>query len=203
MTGPVSADTVKTNQDSYITKPDALTDNGILTHTDTVNKVGNNAIESESAKVTDSVNFKPDWRSYGHGFHMIKVLGKCVVKRVLKQENNFTTGCTTYKTSSMIRHEATADHKISVAAPKLNNNMTAAINNAKYEQDEAIIKTLKLVNWLACENVVHRTKRIRSTLSGSIFSLVMKNALTSSSHFPPVSLSLSLIPPISKLSLRL
>ena len=45
----------------------------------------------------------------------------------------------------MIRHEATTDHKISVAAPKLNNNMTAAINNAKCEQDEAIIKTLKLV----------------------------------------------------------
>ena len=53
----------------------------------------------------------------------------------------------------MIRHEATADHKISVAAPKLNNNMTVAINNAKCKQDEAIIKTLKLVNWLACENV--------------------------------------------------
>ena len=67
--------------------------------------------------------------------------------------NTFTTGCTTYKTSSMIRHEATADHKISVAAPKLNNNMTAAINNVKCKQDEAIIKTLKLVNWFACENV--------------------------------------------------
>ena len=53
----------------------------------------------------------------------------------------------------MIRHEATADHKISVAAPKLNNNMTAAIHNAKCQQDEAIIKTLKLLNWLACENV--------------------------------------------------
>ena len=68
-------------------------------------------------------------------------------------KNTFTTGCTTYKTSSMIRHEAVADHKISVAAPKLNNNMTAAINNAKCEQDKAIIKTLKLVNWFACENV--------------------------------------------------
>ena len=67
--------------------------------------------------------------------------------------NAFTTGCTTYKTSSMIRHEATADHKVSVAAPKFNNNMTTAINNAKCKQDEAIIKTLKLVNWLACENV--------------------------------------------------
>ena len=105
-------------------------------------------------KLQVHVNFKPDGRSYGHGFHMIKILGKCIGKHVLKQEKNtFTTGCTTYKTSSMISHEATADHKISVAAPKLNNNRTAAINNAKCEQDEAIIKTLKLVNWLACENV--------------------------------------------------
>ena len=92
-------------------------------------------------KLQIHVNFKPAGRSYGHGLHMIKVLGKCIVKRVLKQKKKtFTTGCTTYKTSSMIRHEATADHKISVAAPKLNNNMTAAINNAKCEQDEAIIK---------------------------------------------------------------
>ena len=30
---------------------------------------------------------------------MIKVLGKCIVQRVLKQEKKtFTTGCTTYKT---------------------------------------------------------------------------------------------------------
>ena len=61
VTVPVSADTVKTNQDSDITKPDALTDNGILTHTDTVNKVGNDAIESESAKVTDSRKFQTRW----------------------------------------------------------------------------------------------------------------------------------------------
>ena len=37
----------------------ALTDNGILTHTDTVNKVGNDAIES--AKVTDSRKFQTKW----------------------------------------------------------------------------------------------------------------------------------------------
>ena len=66
------------------------------------------------------------------------------MQRVLKRGGGeFTTGCTTYKTSSMIMHEATADHKISIAAPKLNNNITAAINNAKCEQHEAIIKTLK------------------------------------------------------------
>ena len=96
MTVPVSADTVKTNQDSDITKPDALTDNGILTHTYTVNKVGNDAIESESAKVTDSRKFQTRWEKFmAMGFHMIKVLGKCIVKRVLKQEKN-TTGCTPY-----------------------------------------------------------------------------------------------------------
>ena len=50
VTVPVSADTVKTNQDSDITKPDALTDNGILTHTDTVNKVGNVAIERQTSQ---------------------------------------------------------------------------------------------------------------------------------------------------------
>ena len=154
MTVPVSADTVKTNQDSDITKPDALTDNGILTHTDTVNKVGNDVISSESAKITDSRKFQTSWEKLWPWASYDKSTGKMYCEACIKTEKNtFTTGCTTYKMSSMIRHEATADHKISVAAPKLNNNMTAAINNAKCEQDEAIIKTLKLVNCLACENV--------------------------------------------------
>ena len=61
MTVHVSANMVKTNQDSRtdksdIKKTDALTDNDVLTHTDTVNKVGNE--ESESAKVTDSHTFQ-------------------------------------------------------------------------------------------------------------------------------------------------
>ena len=141
MTVPVSADTVKTNQDSDITKPDALTDNGILTHTDTVNKVGNDAISSESAKITDSRKFQTSWEKLWPWASYDKSTGKMYCEACIKTEKKtFTTGCTTYKTSSMIRHEATADHKISVAAPKLNNNMTAAINNAKCEQDEAIIK---------------------------------------------------------------
>ena len=97
-------------------------------------------------KLQIHVNFKPDGRSYGHGYHMIKVLGKCIMKRVLKQEKNITTGCTTYKTSIMIRHEATADHEISIATPKLNNKLTAAINNAQCEQDEAIISYILVVN---------------------------------------------------------
>ena len=58
VTVPVSADTVKTNQDSDITKPASLPTMAYCTHTDTVNKVGNDAIESESAKVTDSRKFQ-------------------------------------------------------------------------------------------------------------------------------------------------
>ena len=66
VTVPVSADMVKTNQDSHtdkldITKPDTLTDNDALTHTDTVNKVRHKAIESERAKVTDSRKFQTRW----------------------------------------------------------------------------------------------------------------------------------------------
>ena len=83
-----------------------------------------------------------------------EITGKMYCEACIKtRKKHIYNWCTTYKTSNIIRHEATADHKISVAAPKPNNNMTEAINNAKCEQDEAIIKTLKLVNWLACENV--------------------------------------------------
>ena len=89
----VSADTVKTNHGSRsdksdITKPDILTDNDVLTHTDTVNKVSNKAIESESAKVTDSRKLQTRWEKLCHGFHMIKLRGKFIVKHVLKREKN-------------------------------------------------------------------------------------------------------------------
>ena len=61
VTVPVSADTVKQTKIWTSQNPDALTDNGILTYTDTVNKVGNDAIESESAKLTDSRKFQTRW----------------------------------------------------------------------------------------------------------------------------------------------
>ena len=106
VTVPVSADTVKTNQDSDITKPDALTDNGILTHTDTVNKVGNDAIESESAKVTDSRKFQTRWEKLWPWVSYDKSTGKMYCEACIKTGKKNTTGCTPYKTSSMIRHEA-------------------------------------------------------------------------------------------------
>ena len=97
VTVPVSADTVKTNQDSDITKPDALTDNGILTHTDTVNKVGNDAIESESAKVTDSRKFQTRWEKLWPWVSYDKSTGKMYCEACIKTGKN-TTGCTLYKT---------------------------------------------------------------------------------------------------------
>ena len=86
MTVPVSADTVKTNQDSDITKPYALTDNGILTHTDTVNKVGNDAIESESAKVTDLRKFQTRWEKLWPWVSYDKSTGKMYCEACIETE---------------------------------------------------------------------------------------------------------------------
>ena len=84
VTVPVSADTVKTNQDLDITKPDALTDNDILTHTDTVNKVDNDAIESESAKVADSRKFQTRWEKLWPWVSYDKSTGKMYCEACIK-----------------------------------------------------------------------------------------------------------------------
>ena len=84
VTVPVSADIVKTNQDLDITKFDVLIDNGILTHTDIVNKVGNDVIESESAKVTDSRKFQTRWEKLWPWVSYDKSTGKMYCEACIK-----------------------------------------------------------------------------------------------------------------------
>ena len=58
----------------------------ILTHTDTVNKVGNNAIESESAKVTDSRKFQTRWDKLWPWVSYDKNTGKMYCEACIKTE---------------------------------------------------------------------------------------------------------------------
>ena len=71
----------------------------------TVNKVGNDAIESESAKVTDSRKFQTRWEKLWPWVSYDKSTGKMYCEACIKTGKN-TTGCTPYKTLSMIGHEA-------------------------------------------------------------------------------------------------
>ena len=65
------------------------------------------------------------------------------------KKNTMTTGCKTFKTSSLTRHEELTDHKVAVSAVEL----SAVVSKAFSEEDEAMIKAMKVVYWLASENL--------------------------------------------------
>ena len=69
------------------------------------------------------------------------------------KENTFTQGCTCLKTTSMSRHEETTDHKCGIAAESLRPHMEAAMTSLNSEHDNAVIKAMKVVYWLADENL--------------------------------------------------
>ena len=81
---------------------------------------------------------------------MVKCTALCVQKG---KNNTFTQGCETFKTSSLIRHEDSVDHKGSLEANILRQDMQSAINKVNNDQDKAVIKALKTVHWLATENM--------------------------------------------------
>ena len=70
-----------------------------------------------------------------------------------KKTNAMTTGCQTFKTSSMSRHEASEDHQSVLKSRKLKETMDEAIKKAHSEADKALIKAMKVVYWLVTENV--------------------------------------------------
>ena len=65
------------------------------------------------------------------------------------KNNTLTQGCKTFNTSSLIRHEDSVDHKGSLEASILRQDMQSAINKVNSDQDKTVIKALKPVHWLA------------------------------------------------------
>lgn len=65
----------------------------------------------------------------------------------------FTTRCETFKTSSIVRHEATVDHPNFIKAPQLQVEIETAKEKTQLEEDKAIIKALKIVFLMASENL--------------------------------------------------
>lgn len=69
------------------------------------------------------------------------------------KKNIFTTGCTTFKTSSMQRHQEIDEHKSCIEVPVLQSNMTEAVNIVNSEEDKAVMNAMKVVYWMATENI--------------------------------------------------
>ena len=71
----------------------------------------------------------------------------------LKLSNPFVTetGCSNMRTSTLTRHEKSADYKRAVVGLRLKNGMTNAIDRSFNEKDEAILKLMGIVYFIAKE----------------------------------------------------
>ena len=73
----------------------------------------------------------------------------------LKLSNPFVTetGCSNMRTSTLTRHEKSADHKRAVVALLLKNDMANAIDRSFNEKDEAILKLMEIVYFIAKKEI--------------------------------------------------
>ena len=69
------------------------------------------------------------------------------------KKNTMTAGCKSFKTSSLTRHEELTDHKHAIAEGELQANFNASLSKMFIEEDEAIMKAMKAVYWMASENL--------------------------------------------------
>ena len=67
--------------------------------------------------------------------------------------NTLTAGCDNFKTSSLTRHAASADHQKAIIAPKERSNISTSVNRVCNKEESAITVALKTVYFLAQEGI--------------------------------------------------
>jgi hypothetical protein len=70
-----------------------------------------------------------------------------------KMTNTFTTGCTYFRTSTLTRHVATTDHKLSVFAKTESKSLEKTVQNVVSQQEGAVKSAIDTVYWLAKEKL--------------------------------------------------
>ncbi|XP_052085604.1 zinc finger protein 862-like [Mytilus californianus] len=69
------------------------------------------------------------------------------------KKNSLALGCTTFKTSTMSRHQETPDHKQAISVPVHQQEFTKSCNKLNSAEDEAVILAMMAVYWLASEDL--------------------------------------------------
>jgi hypothetical protein len=67
--------------------------------------------------------------------------------------NIMTVGCDHFKTSTLTRHAASADHQKTIIAPKERSNLSTSVNRVCNKEESAITVALKSVYFLAQEGI--------------------------------------------------
>ena len=140
---------------------------------ETVNKP--EAVDQTAAKPSESKacrEFRDDWvKNYPWlEFDAHKMTCKtCVAEG---KDNPFTSGCTNFRHSTLVRHMQTNQHKASLEAVSLRSTMNKQTMSVISKKNTAVTSTLRSVYWLAKEQLPtlkHRSLLNLQSLQGCSF----------------------------------
>jgi len=75
----------------------------------------------------------------------------CTLCKERKYHNNLATGTDNFRTTTLIRHVNSPDHRAALVAPVASRSLDTAIANVESKEERGILSCLKTVYWLAKE----------------------------------------------------
>ena len=104
-----------------------------------------------------NVNFnRAGWQTTDlrSGSRMTRNLG-CYVPsaQTQKKTNPFTTGCTNFRTSTLLRHQSLTDQSNALCEKEQQQTFRQAVKTAFDSKKQAIVSAMKSVHWLCKEKI--------------------------------------------------
>ena len=94
-----------------------------------------------------------DWLEYDSE----KKLMYCKLCKKCKKDTAFTTGCSNFRTSTLVRHVNCKDHRNSVVESNAQDSMTTVMEKAFNEEEESILTAMKTTYFMAKEDIaIHK-----------------------------------------------
>ncbi len=110
---------------------------------------------SSTSKPRKVDKYQPKWAQLHPWLQYDSKANKMFCKVCVKhgKSNTMTEGCSSFKTSSLTRHEELADHKAAVESPVEATHFKKAVDNVLSDEDQAIAIAAKVVYWMASEDI--------------------------------------------------
>lgn len=77
----------------------------------------------------------------------------CRICTKMSKKNPFTTGCTNFRTSTLIRHQTSADHTNAISDTSEQSNFKKAVETIIDKKHHAILSAMRSVYWLCKEKI--------------------------------------------------
>ena len=107
------------------------------------------------SKPTEIRKFQPRWLAINKWLKYDSDKNKMYCKSCIDAglNNALTSGSDNFKTSTLTRHVASADHQRAILAPTGRQEMKSAVGKALNNEEEGIILAMKVVYWLTQEDI--------------------------------------------------